>query len=152
MLILLNIFMIMSFNKKEKIMVSDVLDKLHHYASVADGKNYFNLFHEESVFFGTDEKERWNKKEFQEYALNRFNNGEGWTYISISRNIYLDEDENTAWFDEKLENKKYGTFRGTGVLMKINNSWKIKQYNLLLPIPNDLLIKYSKKIKKYLDN
>ena len=53
--------------------------------------------------------------------------------------------------DVSLEeiNKNYGDFRGTGALKIVNNSWKITQYNLLLPIPNDLLKKYSKEIKEY---
>ena len=67
-----------------------------------------------------------------------------------SRNIFI--NENTAWFDEELENEKYGIFRGTGVLIKKNDKWLISQYNLLLPIPNDLLIEYSKEIKEFLIN
>ena len=71
-------------------------------------------------------------------------------YIPIKRNIYI--NDKTAWFDEELENEKYGIFRGTGVLIKKNNKWYITQYNLLLPIPNDLLIDYSKEIKRFLKN
>ena len=33
-----------------------------------------------------------------------------------------------------------------------NDKWLISQYNLLLPIPNDLLIEYSKEIKEFLIN
>ena len=51
-----------------------------------------------------------------------------------------------------MKNEKYGIFRGTGVLIKKNNKWYITQYNLLLPIPNDLLIDYSKEIKRFLKN
>ena len=54
--------------------------------------------------------------------------------------------------NEELVNEKYGVFRGTGVLTKRNNKWRINQYNLLLPIPNELLIQYSKEIKVFLDN
>ena len=151
-MIITYIYLFIFINTGEKKLVNDILDKLHHYASIADGKKYFSLFDEESIFFGTDATERWNKRQFEEYALIRFNNGDGWTYKSISRNIYFDSDKNTAWFDEELENKKYGIFRGTGVLCKVKGMWKIKQYNLLLPIPNDLLINYSKEIKKFLDN
>tara|TARA_Y100000739_G_scaffold42941_1_gene32583 strand:+ start:259 stop:723 length:465 start_codon:yes stop_codon:yes gene_type:complete len=133
-------------------LVSNVLDNLHKYASQANGKLYFDLFHDDAIFFGTDAKERWNKKDFEDYAYERFDNGDGWTYYTISRNIYFNEDKNTAWFDEELKNEKYGVFRGTGVLTKRNNKWRINQYNLLLPIPNDLLIKYSKEIKLFLDN
>jgi len=136
----------------QKKLVSNVLDNLHNYASQANGKLYFDLFHDDAIFFGTDAKERWNKKDFQDYAEERFSNGDGWTYYIITRNIYFDEDKNTAWFDEELNNEKYGVFRGTGVLTKQNNKWRINQYNLLLPIPNELLIQYSKEIKEFLDN
>ena len=136
----------------DKDQIDNVLNNLHKYASEANGELYINLFDDNAVFFGTDAKERWTKVQFKEYALKRFDNGKGWTYYPISRNIYLDEDKNTAWFDEALSNEKYGVFRGTGVLVKKNNKWKISQYNLLLPIPNDLLIEYSKEIKSYLKN
>ncbi len=134
----------------DKTEINKVLDDLHIYASKADGINYFKLFDSDAVFFGTDATERWSIKEFKDYALKRFENGKGWTYHPISRNVYI--NGNTAWFDEELENEKYGVFRGTGVLIKRNNEWLIAQYNLLLPIPNDLLIDYSKEIKDYLIN
>jgi len=136
----------------DKVSINKVLDDLHLFASQAKGKEYFKLFDDDAIFFGTDANERWTKLKFEEYAMERFKTGSGWTYNSISRNIYLDNDKNTAWFDEELNNEKYGVFRGTGVLVKSNNIWKIKQYNLLLPIPNDLLIEYSKEIKLFLKN
>ena len=149
-IIIILILILINFQEKDKI--NKVLNNLHKYASEANGTLYFNLFNENAVFFGTDAKERWTIDQFEDYALKRFDNGDGWTYYPISRNIYLDEDKNTAWFDERLKNEKYGTFRGTGVLTKKNNEWKINQYNLLLPIPNELLIRYSQEIKSFLEN
>ena len=149
-LIIILISILINFQEKDKI--NKVLNNLHEYASEANGVLYFNLFNENAVFFGTDAKERWTIDQFEDYALKRFDNGDGWTYYPISRNIYLDEDKNTAWFDEELINEKYGIFRGTGVLSKKNNEWKINQYNLLLPIPNELLIRYSQEIKSFLEN
>ena len=144
------LFILVNTNDKKEI--NKVLDNLHYYASKADGKNYFNLFDEDAVFFGTDSKERWPIAEFKTYTTERFSDGIGWTYYPINRNIYIDKDKNTAWFDEELNNDKYGVFRGTGVLIKTENGWKISQYNLLLPIPNELLIDYSKQIKMFLKN
>ncbi len=144
------LFILVTTNDKKEI--NKVLDDLHYYASKADGKNYFNLFDEDAVFFGTDSKERWPIAEFKTYTTERFSDGIGWTYYPINRNIYIDKDKNTAWFDEELNNDKYGVFRGTGVLIKTENGWKISQYNLLLPIPNELLIDYSKQIKMFLKN
>ena len=145
LLLYINILIHIS-DKKE---INSVLDKLHIYASIPDGENYFNLFDTEAIFFGTDANERWNINDFKKYALKRFESGKGWKYKSIKRNIYI--NENTAWFDEELSNEKYGIFRGTGVLIKKNSKWLITQYNLLLPIPNDLLIEYSKEIKVFLN-
>ena len=147
--IIIIVYILISQNDKE--LINKVLDDLHQYASEADGAKYFSLFDSDAVFFGTDATERWSINEFQEYALKRFENGTGWTYYLINRNIYLNNDKNTAWFDEELNNDKYGVFRGTGVLIKTNEGWKISQYNLLLPIPNDLLIDYSKEIKLFLN-
>lgn len=146
--LIIYIFFFLSNN--DKIDINKVLDDLHIYASKADGNKYFELFDNEAVFFGTDASERWHIDEFKNYALKRFKTGTGWTYTPISRNIYI--NENTAWFDENLSNEKYGVFRGTGVLIKKGDSWLISQYNLLLPIPNDLLKGYSKEIIDFLKN
>ncbi len=146
--LIIYIFFFLSNN--DKIDINKVLDDLHIYASKADGNKYFELFDNEAVFFGTDASERWHIDEFKNYALKRFKTGTGWTYTPISRNIYI--NENTAWFDENLSNEKYGEFRGTGVLIKKGDSWLISQYNLLLPIPNDLLKGYSKEIIDFLKN
>ena len=142
------IYITLIVSNNDKTQINKVLDNLHIYASKADGTNYFKLFDSEAVFFGTDATERWHINEFKDYALKRFEAGTGWTYEPISRNIYI--NENTAWFDEELSNEKYGVFRGTGVLIKKDNNWLITQYNLLLPIPNDLLRDYSKEIINFL--
>ena len=65
------------------------------------------------------------------------------------RNIFFSDDGRTCWFDEILNNEKYGKFRGTGVLNIVMGKWKIVQYNLLLPIPNDLFMNISKEIKEF---
>ena len=129
--------------------INSVLDSLHYFASVADQKKYIDLFSKNAVFFGTDIDERWPIDDFNSYVKSRFDTGTGWTYKANSRNIFVAKDKRTAWFDEIVENKSYGEFRGTGVLVLVSNEWKISQYNLLLPIPNDFLQKYANEIKKY---
>ena len=73
----------------EKEQINKVLDKLHKYASEANGKKYFELFNEQAVFHGTDLNERWSIDEFKKYAQNRFDTGTGWTYTSLERNIFI---------------------------------------------------------------
>ena len=72
--------------------------------------------------------------------------------ILIGLTIFISNNEKVAWFDEILYNKKYGEFRGTGVVIVESGEWKISQYNLLLPMPNDFLQKYANEIKKYYSN
>ena len=129
--------------------INNVLDSLHYLASVADQKKYIDLFSKNAVFFGTDIDERWPIDDFNSYVKSRFDTCTGWTYKANGRNIFVAKNKSTAWFDEIVENKSYGEFRGTGVLVLENNEWKISQYNLLLPIPNDYLQKYANEIKKY---
>jgi len=118
--------------------VSGVLDTLHDAASKAQFDRYFGLFADDGIFFGTDATERWTIAEFKAYAKPSFDKGRGWTYHKTERHIFLSSDGRTAWFDERLENANYGKCRGTGVLVKVDDAWKIAQYNLTIPIPNDL--------------
>ena len=143
---------LLNLSNVENEQINKVLDNLHKYASEANGEKYFELFNEQAVFHGTDLNERWSIDEFKKYAQNRFNTGTGWTYKSLERNIFINSSNTTAWFDEILIHEKYGKFRGTGVLSKVDGMWKIDQYNLLFPIPNDLLLKYTKEVKEYLKN
>ena len=130
--------------------VSATLDALHEAASKADGERYFGLFAADAVFLGTDATERWTIDEFKVYAMRRFETGNGWTYHlkDGQRFVSITEDGSVAWFDELLNNAKYGTCRGSGVLRRINNEWKIVQYNLTIPIPNDLAADVVALIKK----
>ena len=118
--------------------VSRVLDDFHDAASHADYPRYFSHFAREAVFIGTDATERWTVQEFRVYARRRFDAGDGWTYVPRVRHVYVSASGNTAWFDEILDNDHYGTTRSTGVLVREDGAWKIAQYHLTIPIPNDL--------------
>ncbi len=118
--------------------VASVLDDFHDAASHADYRRYFSHFAHEAVFIGTDATERWTVGEFRVYAKRRFDAGDGWTYVPRVRHVYLSPGGHTAWFDEILDNDHYGTTRSTGVLVREDGAWKIAQYHLTIPIPNDL--------------
>ena len=119
--------------------ISEVLDDFHLAASQADGPRYFGHFAPEGVFLGTDGSERWTVEQFQAYAMPHFSKGKGWTYRPSNRHIIVSPSGDTAWFDEALSNDNYGQTRGSGVLRKVDQKWKICQYNLSVPIPNEKL-------------
>ena len=119
--------------------VAATLDAFHLAASKADFNGYFALFAPDGVFLGTDATERWTVDEFKAFAKPIFDQGQGWTYTAIEgkRFIVIADDGKTAWFDELLDNSKYGTCRGSGVLRRSGDDWRIAQYNLSFMIPND---------------
>ena len=123
--------------------VAKTLDGFHEAASKADWDTYFGLMSDDAIFLGTDVTERWDKPTFQAYAAASI----GWTYALKERHINFTPDGNTAWFDEVLHNAKYGTSRGTGVVIRTNSGWKISQYHLVFPIPNDLAEGFTQQIQ-----
>lgn len=129
--------------------VLTTLDKFHSAAAKADLKAYFDLFAPEGVFIGTDASERWTASEFQAYAEPLFKRGRGWTYKprSTGRFVDLSPTGDIAWFSEILDNEKYGVCRGSGVLRKVDGAWRVAQYHLTVPVPNDLMERVTMLIK-----
>lgn len=123
------------------------LDEFHKAASNADFDAYFSLFSKDGVFIGTDASERWPVDAFKEFAKPYFSQGKGWTYVPRDRTIVVHGD--VAWFDELLDNESYGECRGSGVLVKEGGQWKVAQYNLHFPVPNDLAKPITKMIKDH---
>lgn len=136
-------------NAGENNDVSAVINQLHQHAAEAKFKAYFDLFTDDAIFIGTDAGETWDIKSFRNYAKPVFDRGQGWTYTPKERHIYFSPGKDVAWFDELLDNASYGLTRGTGVLIKTDNGWKITQYHLTIPIPNDLAKDVANQIKAY---
>jgi hypothetical protein len=127
--------------------VSTVLDRLHDSASHARFDDYFGLFTSDGIFLGTDAGERWTVPQFKAYAKPLFDKGHGWTYVLIERHVSLAADGSHAWFDELLDNASLGHCRGSGVLRKQGGAWKIEQYNLTMPVPNELAADVARQIR-----
>lgn len=117
--------------------VSTILDRLHAMAAAADGPAYFALFTPDARFIGTDATERWSLGELRAYAEPYFSRGQGWTYRPRDRVVSFAPDGGTAWFDELLDHDRYGEVRGSGVLVRTPEGWRVAQYVLSFPVPND---------------
>ena len=126
-----------------------VLDAFHTAAAEADGETYFALFADNAVYIGTDASERWTLDEFKAFAAPYFDAGRGWTYTVTERHVDLSPSGAVAWFDEILWNDRYGTCRGSGVLLATGEGWRIAQYHLTFPIPNDLAKELTARIKEH---
>ncbi len=118
--------------------VEAVLDAFHAAAAAADEERYFATLAPEAVFLGTAPGERWQGPEFRDFVHSYFSRGKGWAYVPSARSVDVSEDGLTAWFDETVDNEHYGACRGTGVLTRHDDGWKIEQYNLTIPIPDEI--------------
>jgi ketosteroid isomerase-like protein len=132
----------------EAAAVSTVLDTFHTAAARADEEAYFALLAPNAVFLGTDATERWDKAAFRAFAHPYFAKGQGWTFTARDRHIDVSRDGHVAWFDELLDSASYGECRGTGVLEKGEGGWKIVQYHLTIPMPNDLAKEFVARIRE----
>jgi len=120
--------------ENQKIAVT--LDAWHKAAAQAQFDAYFGLMTNDAIFIGTDAKENWNKIAFQAFAKPYFDKGKAWNFTAIERHIFLDATGKLAWFDELLSTQMK-ICRGSGVLVKVGNEWKIQHYVLSMTIPNE---------------
>jgi ketosteroid isomerase-like protein len=129
--------------------VAAVLDDWHAAAAAAQEERYFEHFAAGAVFLGTDATERWTVQEFRRYAHPHFAKGKAWSFKSVERHVAVSSDGAVAWFDERLDTPNLGLSRGSGVLVREKGAWKIAQYNLTVPIPNDLMKEIKERIEKF---
>lgn len=129
--------------------IDRTLDALHNAAATADEDTYFALFAPDAVFLGTDATERWPLPAFKAFAMPYFQRDSAWVYETIERHIDVAPGGDFAWFDERLMNARLGETRGSGALRRIDGAWRIVQYNLTIPVPNNLADEFAERIREY---
>ncbi|MDO6711565.1 nuclear transport factor 2 family protein [Aliiglaciecola sp. 2_MG-2023] len=129
--------------------INKLMDSLHYSASQADLNAYLGAFTQNGVFMGTDDWERWSRPTtLDAYVKERFKGGTGWTYKSVERHINFADSGNTAWFDEIIVSPKWGRFRGTGVVIKQADTWKIAHYSMSVLVANEAFFEIAEINKK----
>jgi len=131
--------------KKELELINRTLNQWHGLAAVGD-TSYFDYFGQGSFYLGTDPKEVWSLQEFKDFALPHFRRGSAWNFKNKNRNIHLGDYGHYAWFDETLDTWM-GLCRGTGVMEKQSDGWKIKHYSLTVLVSNKIINDYIKLLK-----
>lgn len=135
-LLLLLIILTNFASAQNKEIINTTLNNWHKAAAKADFKSYFDVLTDDAIYIGTDATENWNKKQFEAFAKPYFDKGRAWNFTALERNIYFSSDKKMVWFDELL-NTQMKICRGSGVMVKEKNVWKIKHYVLSMTVPNE---------------
>jgi len=122
----------------DRAQVDAVLDEFHAAAADADEERYLATLAPDAVFLGTAPGERWAGESFRDFVHSYFSRGKGWRYVPSARSVHITSDGLTAWFDETVENEHFGACRGSGVVRRHGDEWRIAQYNLTIPVPDEL--------------
>ena len=125
------------------IKIDNLMNQWHVDAADAELDSYFRLMHPEFIFLGTDPSERWTKNDFYSFCQPYFIKGSTWIFKTNWRNIYFSEDGKTAWFEESIDTWMNES-RGSGVLILVDNEWKLIHYNLTVLIENEKMKKFLK--------
>lgn len=124
-----------------KQVIAEQLDAWHLAASEANADAFFGFMADDCMYIGTDKSEKWQKDEFMKFAKPYFDRGRAWDFKALNREVWLNESEDTAWFDEQLDTWM-GVCQASGVLQKgANGVWKLRHYQLSMTIDN---IRYRK--------
>ena len=115
--------------------VEQTLNAWHRAAANANEEQYFAHFAPDAVFIGTDATERWTLSEFRDYAHPHFAAGRAWSMEPQRRAVTVAGD--LAYFDEDLLSQGLGPLRGSGVLRRFADGWRITHYVLSFTIPNE---------------
>lgn len=118
-----------------KEQIAMMLDSFNIAAANSEYEKYFSFFADDATFIGTDATENWDKNSYMKWAKPYFDKKTTWNFKSLNRHIYFGTNKDIAWFDELLETRMK-ICRGSGVVEKQNNKWRIKQYVLSMTIPN----------------
>lgn len=118
--------------------INRFLDGWHLAAAQAKGDQFFGAMADSSIYIGTDATERWTKPEFIRFAKPYFDKGKAWDFKPYDRDLHVATDGRHAWFSELLTTWM-GVCRGSGILVRTPEGWKIEQYHLSVTVPNDII-------------
>jgi ketosteroid isomerase-like protein len=121
------------------------IDNWHRAAAEANAEAFFGAMHDDCIYIGTDATERWTKPEFSGFAKPYFDRKKAWDFKPYGRDIHVTPDGSLAWFSELLTTWM-GVCRGSGVLVRTSNGWRITQYHLSVTVPNEIIGDFIKLI------
>src|SRR5689334_20109688 len=124
--------------QSQNVDIHTFIDNWHKAAAAANADLFFASMADDCMYIGTDKTERWTKEQFRTFAKPYFDKGKAWDFKPYDRDLHVTSDGKSAWFSELLTTWM-GVCRGSGMLRKTKQGWKIEQYQLSVTVPNDII-------------
>lgn len=134
----------------ETARIAGLLDNWHAAAESADEELFFGSMAFSAVYLGTDATEKWKRDELRQWSEKYFEGESAWSFKATDREIYLSKSRDYAWFDELLDTWM-GPCRGSGVVQRFPEGWKIMHYNLSVMVPNEKMDAFLQMMKNQED-
>ncbi|BDS09743.1 nuclear transport factor 2 family protein [Aureispira anguillae] len=131
---------------ENKDLINQLLNDWHQASTTANADAFFGAMTADCIYLGTDASERWLRDELRTWANFAFERDTAWAFTPSKREIYFSDNQKIAWFEEMLATQM-GTCRASGVLCKVDGTWKIKHYDLAIMVPNDLIKDFMKLVE-----
>jgi ketosteroid isomerase-like protein len=128
--------------------INALIDNWHRAAADAKGDVFFESMAPNAIYIGTDASERWTKDQFITFAKPYFDKGKAWDFKPYDRDLHVTSQGDCAWFSELLTTWM-GVCRGSGVVRKTSDGWKIEQYHLSVTVPNDIIRDFISLVDSY---
>lgn len=140
-LLLLFVFIGVKAQDSLKKELNVFIDNWHKAAAVADEDTFFGSMTENCIYIGTDKTERWKRDELKKWSEKYFQRESAWSFKPYDRDLHILND--IVWFSELLDTWM-GVCRGSGILRKTKEGWKLEQYHLSVTIDNDKIESFLK--------
>ncbi len=118
---------------------SSMLRDFHLARPESDGERFFDYFTPEAVVLLTDRSERLTMARLRAFlGLYQAQGHQSPTLTPVERHVHLSPEKNMAWLEERIEEQHLGQMRATGVLRRVDGTWKIAHFNLVILVPPEL--------------
>jgi ketosteroid isomerase-like protein len=129
--------------------IAAVLDEFNRAASEADSDAYYACLSPDAILLGTAAEERFTVAESRVFMKPYFAQERGRQHAPRDRHITLLPSGEVAFFNELVGLETLGECRGTGVVVKLDDTWRIAQYALSFPIPNEIVYEVVDRIREH---
>lgn len=124
------------------------LTEFHQSVQDGDADRHFGMLAPDAVLFGTASDEQWTAESYRAWLSPYLPAAAGRMSMPVEQHVTLSDDGTVAWFHERLDKPGFAELRATGVMTKVDGRWKIAQYHVAFPLPNEIAVEVAERMRR----